>query len=34
MRVFHSERYEYGCEEGVFDLQEHDRLLEETREEM
>ena len=34
MRVFHSGRYEYEWEDVVFDLEEHNRLLRETKEEV
>jgi urea carboxylase len=34
MRVFHSGRYEYEWEDVVFDLEEHNRLLKDTREEV
>ena len=34
MAVFHSGRYEYDVKETVFDMEEHNRLLEETRDEV
>ena len=34
MAVFHSGRYEYNVEETVFDMEVHNRLLEETRDEV
>jgi urea carboxylase len=34
MKVFHSGRYEYEWEEVVFDLEEHNKLLKDTKEEV
>jgi urea carboxylase len=34
LALFHSGRYEYEIEDTVFDMAEHNRLLEETREEV
>jgi urea carboxylase len=34
MKVFHSGRYEYEWEDVVFDLEEHNRLLRDTKEEV